>query len=170
MKRATLFSLESATTEATESIGRRFGRHLRAGDRVALTGELGSGKTTLVRGVAHGMGIDPQEWVSSPTYALLHEYRGPLTLYHFDLYRIRHEAEVLDLGLPEYLRRQEDKTRDHVVVVEWADRMALKFPPGSFYVTIECMVGNDSSELQRRICFGHDEARGADFFDFMERQ
>ena len=89
---------------------------LRAGDVLLLSGDLGAGKTTFVRGLAEGLGIDPAD-VSSPTFTLLHEYRGGrLTLYHADLYRLDSSATD-DLGLDEI------GVRDGVLAIEWPDRL-----------------------------------------------
>ncbi|MDH7601471.1 MAG: tRNA (adenosine(37)-N6)-threonylcarbamoyltransferase complex ATPase subunit type 1 TsaE [Armatimonadota bacterium] len=111
--------LISHSPEETLTIGERLGNLLRPGDVVALYGELGTGKTVLVKGIARGMGI--QAAVHSPTFTLVHEYRGPVVLYHVDLYRID-EAEVDSLGLDEYIES------GGVVAVEWAEKMNLLLP------------------------------------------
>jgi tRNA threonylcarbamoyladenosine biosynthesis protein TsaE len=98
----------------TEAAGARLAESLRGGDVVLLHGELGAGKTAFTRGLARGLDIDPAE-VSSPTFTLVQEYRGRLTLYHVDLYRLD-EREVDDLGLEELV------LGDGVVVIEWAER------------------------------------------------
>jgi tRNA threonylcarbamoyladenosine biosynthesis protein TsaE len=91
---------------------------LRPGSVVALSGELGSGKTQFVKGLASGLGFVGE--VTSPTFTLIHEYiGGRLPIYHFDFYRLENEEEALQLGLEEYLRG------DGVCVIEWAG----KFPP-----------------------------------------
>ena len=100
---------ESETIEA----GRALGRDLRPGAVVLLHGPLGAGKTAFVRGLAEGLGCDPDA-VSSPTFTIVQEYRGAVTLEHVDLYRLT-PAEVDDLAL-------EDLFDDHVVAVEWPDR------------------------------------------------
>jgi tRNA threonylcarbamoyladenosine biosynthesis protein TsaE len=113
----------------TQAIARDFARRLRAGDIVLLSGNLGTGKTTFVRGLAEGFGIDPAE-VSSPTFTLLHEYRGiPLTLYHADLYRVG-KAAADDLGL------EEAGTVDGVLAIEWPDRLTHNLA-GAYRVDIQ---------------------------------
>ncbi|HEV8318722.1 MAG TPA: tRNA (adenosine(37)-N6)-threonylcarbamoyltransferase complex ATPase subunit type 1 TsaE [Vicinamibacterales bacterium] len=102
--------------EETIALARQLARDLRPGDVVLLSGHLGAGKTAFVRGLAEGLGIDPGE-VSSPTFTLVHEYRGGrLTLYHADLYRLE-RAATDDLGL------EEMGVKDGVLAVEWADRL-----------------------------------------------
>jgi tRNA threonylcarbamoyladenosine biosynthesis protein TsaE len=107
--------------EETAEAGRRLAARLHTGAVVLLSGDLGAGKTAFVRGLAAGLGIDPDE-VSSPTFTLVQEYRGGrLPLYHVDLYRLQ-AAEVDDLGLDEL-------TVDGVMAIEWPDR--LPRTPGS---------------------------------------
>src|SRR5450759_1280504 len=99
----------------TEAFGERFGKRLRVGDMVLLTGELGAGKTTFVRGVARGTGSPAP--VASPTFQLVRVYPGRVQLAHVDLYRIETPSELGDLGLDELLDQG-------AVVVEWGDRLA----------------------------------------------
>ena len=98
----------------TEAFGERFGKRLRVGDMVLLTGELGAGKTTFVRGVARGTGSSSP--VASPTFQLVRVYSGRVQLAHVDLYRIEAPGELVDLGLDELLDQG-------AVVVEWGDRL-----------------------------------------------
>lgn len=107
--------------EGTARLGRALGRLARPGDLLCLTGELGSGKTVLVRAIAEGMGIDPAE-VHSPTFALIHEYRGEVPLYHMDWYRLDDAAALETVGLEEYLRRE------GVTVIEWAEKAEGSLP------------------------------------------
>lgn len=103
----------SASERETTAIGRELGATLSPGAVVLLTGPLGAGKTAFVRGVAEGLGCDPSE-VSSPTFAIMQEYRGRVLLRHVDLYRLA-PAEVDDLGLDEF-------GEGAVMAVEWPDR------------------------------------------------
>jgi tRNA threonylcarbamoyladenosine biosynthesis protein TsaE len=98
----------------TEAFGERFGKRLRVGDMVLLTGELGAGKTTFVRGVARG--TESNAPVASPTFQLVRVYPGRVQLAHIDLYRIETPSELGDLGLDELLDQG-------AVVVEWGDRL-----------------------------------------------
>jgi tRNA threonylcarbamoyladenosine biosynthesis protein TsaE len=99
----------------TEDVGRRFAERLSRGQVIHLLGDLGAGKTAFVRGLAQGLGVDPDE-VSSPTFTLIQEYRGGrLALFHVDLYRLA-GAEVPDLGL-------DSLAAEGVVAIEWASRL-----------------------------------------------
>ena len=121
-----------------------FAATLKRGDVLLLAGGLGSGKTTFVKGLASGLGIDPAE-VSSPTFTLLHEYRGGrLMLYHADLYRLDRTAAD-DLGL------EEAGVRDGVLAIEWPDRLTHDIA-GARVIRIE--VVDDAS---RRITVGPPE-------------
>lgn len=116
------------TTSEAETIdaGRRLGVGLRAGDVVLLEGPLGAGKTAFVRGIAEGLGCDPDA-VSSPTFTIVQEYSGRLTLQHVDLYRLT-PPEVDDLALEELGEGQ-------VVAVEWPDRW-VQAPPDATRVRL----------------------------------
>lgn len=120
----------------TEAVGRRIGAQASVGLRVHLFGDLGVGKTAFVRGLAQGLGVDPAE-VSSPTFALVQEYRGRLALFHADLYRLS-PAEVPDLGL-------ESLSADGVLAIEWAERLP-SIDRGALAVRIEDL-GGDSRRI-----------------------
>jgi tRNA threonylcarbamoyladenosine biosynthesis protein TsaE len=135
----------TASEEETQAVARELSATLRAGDVLLVSGDLGAGKTTFVRGLAEGLGINPGE-VSSPTFTIVHEYRGNgLTLYHADLYRLE-RAATDDLGL------EEIGVEDGVLAIEWPDRLSHELP-GAKLVRLE--VVNDSS---RRIVIGPAEA------------
>jgi tRNA threonylcarbamoyladenosine biosynthesis protein TsaE len=121
--------LTSHTPQETERIGECLGSMLTRGDIIALAGELGTGKTTLVRGVAHGMGIEAQE-VASPSFTLVNVYEAPLPLYHIDLYRLDNEADLLEIDYEEYIKG------DGVVIIEWADRIPKAVPPESLWIQL----------------------------------
>ena len=97
---------------------------------VALSGDLGSGKTTFVQGFADGYGVGTNDYVRSPTFALVHEYYGRTPLYHFDFYRLSCFTEVLDLGFEEYLAAK------GVVIIEWADKFPQLLPAARLEVCI----------------------------------
>ena len=106
----------------TEAFGRRLGAHLFRGAVVALIGQLGAGKTHLVRAIAEGLGIEDARVVSSPTFVLIQEYEARLPMAHFDAYRLRGDDEFADLGAHEYFEGT------GVSLVEWADRVPRSLP------------------------------------------
>lgn len=112
----------------TESFGHAVGRMLRGGDVLALIGELGAGKTALVRGIAAGLGA-PETAVSSPTFMLVHQYGGRLPLIHIDFYRLRSSGEAESIGLSDCF------TDETVVAIEWADRFPRLLPEDRLEVT-----------------------------------
>ena len=128
---------ESSLTHSeneTADVARSLATALHAGDVILLSGNLGAGKTAFVRGLASGLGIDPED-VSSPTFTLVHEYRGGrLTLYHADLYRLERIATE-DLGL------EEMGVADGVLAIEWPDRLAHAMP-GAREIQIEIVDEN----------------------------
>ena len=109
--------------EETRALGVRLGRRARAGDIVACRGALGAGKTTFVQGFAAGLGVGSDNYVRSPTFALVHAYHGRTPLYHFDFYRLSCCTEVEDSGFEEYLEAR------GVVIVEWAEKFPELLPP-----------------------------------------
>lgn len=113
----------------TESFGYAIGQSLRGGEVLALIGELGVGKTALVRGIASGLGISGAS-VASPTFLLVHEYHGRLPVIHIDLYRLQKPEETESIGLSDYL------TDDVVVAIEWADRFPQLLPEDRLEVTL----------------------------------
>ncbi len=105
----------------TVSFGRDLAQILRPGDVVALFGELGTGKTRLVQGVASGLGVT--DYVTSPSFTIINEYRGRVPVYHFDFYRLDHVGQAAALGLDEYFYGE------GVSLIEWAERVRALLPP-----------------------------------------
>jgi tRNA threonylcarbamoyladenosine biosynthesis protein TsaE len=126
----------TASESETSAVGRRLAARLGRGDVLLIYGELGAGKTAFVRGLADGLGVDPDE-VSSPTFTIVQQYRGRVPLYHVDLYRLE-SREVLDLGL-------EELAEDGVMAIEWADRLPEPLPR-AMEVRI-CDLGGDDREI-----------------------
>jgi tRNA threonylcarbamoyladenosine biosynthesis protein TsaE len=113
--------LRTATAEDTRAVGQALATLFRPRDAVALTGELGAGKTTLVQGIARGLGVTDQ--VVSPTFTLVREYRGAeLEIAHVDVYRLERVQDVLDLGLDEL------GDGEAVLLVEWGDAVEALLP------------------------------------------
>jgi tRNA threonylcarbamoyladenosine biosynthesis protein TsaE len=111
------FNKLTKSAEETRNWGKRLGKLLQGGDIVGLTGELGGGKTTFVRGVAEGLEVGSEAWIRSPTFTLVNEYDGRLPVYHIDLYRISSASELEELNLREYLYS------DGVSLIEWFEHM-----------------------------------------------
>jgi len=138
-----VISVQSHDVEETVALGERLGRFLVPGSFIALTGELGSGKTQFVRGVATGLGIDRSVPITSPTFTLLNEYRmGRYTLYHFDLYRLSGGDDAAELGFDEYFHG------NGICLVEWAERLGADLPAERIDILFEY-----SGDTERRIDF-----------------
>ena len=136
----------SGSPAETEALGRALGRLLKAGSGLALTGEMGAGKTLFARGVALGLGVEGAEEVKSPSYLLMLEYPGNPTLYHFDAYFAAKERDFLADGGQVLLEG------DGVSLVEWADRLGESLPPHFLRVTIETPAAEP--EQRRLRCRG----------------
>jgi len=122
---------------------------LATGDIIALCGELGTGKTTLVRGMARGIGLEEGE-VASPSFTLVNEYagggplaKGPLRLFHIDLYRLADARELIAIDYEEYL------TADGAVVIEWADRIPQAIPAEALWIMLRYLT-SESREIVLR--------------------
>jgi len=129
--------LISKSPAETVRIGRILGEGLKAGDVVALTGELGSGKTCLTQGIACGLGVPENYAVTSPTFTLINEYPGrEAALYHVDLYRLQSAADLADTGYEEYL------SGGGVMVIEWADKIPDAVPDEAVCVALTYLEEN----------------------------
>jgi len=143
----------SESPAQTHAIGRALGESLQPGDVVALIGQLGAGKTCLVRGVAEGAGADPQQ-VSSPSFVLIQEYEGRIPLYHFDAYRLEGSGDMDALGAEEYF------SGGGACIVEWAERVEASLPCEHLRLVFEIIDAQT-----RRIRF---EARGERYITLVE--
>ncbi len=126
--------------EETQKVGMELGARLVPGTVVGIIGQLGAGKTCLAQGVCRGLGVE--EYVTSPSFVLIHEYEGRLPVYHFDLYRLRDAEELFDLGYEEYFYG------DGVCLVEWAERAGSLWPEDGVEVRL-----NDLGAETREIIF-----------------
>jgi tRNA threonylcarbamoyladenosine biosynthesis protein TsaE len=129
--------LTTRSEAETAAVGRAVGRALRRGDLVALTGELGTGKTVLARGIAVGAGA--RGYMASPTFTLIREYAGPVAVFHVDLFRLE-RAEAEELGLEEMIERG-------ITVIEWAEKVTHLLRPPLLRITLAFGEGADERIL-----------------------
>ncbi len=134
-------TLATRSPEQTEAAGEELGRTLGAGDVVALTGELGAGKTCFVQGLVRGLGV--RGLATSPTFVLINEYRGRLPVHHVDAFRTASLTELMDLGLPELF------DESGVTVIEWADKVGPLLPSRTIHVEI-AGVGDEPRQITIR--------------------
>lgn len=128
--------IHSNSTEETEAIGEKLAGALQGNEVIALYGGMGMGKTAFVRGLARGLGVSAE--VSSPTFALVHEYRGRIPLYHFDMYRVGGWDDLYSTGFFDYL------DSGAVLVIEWSENIESALPDGVIRITLE--KGNGEQE------------------------
>jgi tRNA threonylcarbamoyladenosine biosynthesis protein TsaE len=120
--------LQSNSDAETRDIGRRIGERLKRGDVVCLYGDLGAGKTTMVKGIASALGISERD-ITSASFTIIAEYDAGVPFYHIDLYRLTPE-QIPDLGLHEYLGS------DGISVIEWAERAEGEVPDDSIRISL----------------------------------
>lgn len=138
----------SQSETETISFATKIAKHLKGGDIVCLFGNLGSGKTTFVKGLASAFGVNPNK-VNSPTFTLINEYKtkkSELDIYHFDLYRLNSTDEINDIGYDEYLYG------NGISVIEWAERFGALIP--SEYLRIELKHYKEQSRAIECIAIG----------------
>jgi len=135
--------------EDTKKVGASVGKFLDTGDLVAFKGDLGAGKTCMIKGIAKGLQVPENCYVRSPSFVILNIYPGRCSLYHLDLYRIHDPLELEDLGYRDFF------FGDAVTVVEWADKFSGFLPEDHLKISLDFQ-----SETQRKITI---EAQGACF-------
>jgi tRNA threonylcarbamoyladenosine biosynthesis protein TsaE len=128
---ALVLTLSTQGPDETIDLGRQLGNELLAGDLVALVGDLGAGKTCLVKGIARGLDVPESSYVRSPSFVILNIYPGRHPLYHLDLYRIHSQAELEDLGYREFFYGE------GVTVIEWADKIDDLLPQERLNVRLD---------------------------------
>jgi tRNA threonylcarbamoyladenosine biosynthesis protein TsaE len=126
--------------DETIELGKRFSTILGPGDVVALFGDLGSGKTKFVQGVCIGLGVS--ETVNSPTFIIMNKYKGRLTVYHFDFYRVKSVDEVIEIGFRDFI------FNDAVSLIEWADVVYELLPSKRYDVYLRFIDGEDEREIE----------------------
>jgi tRNA threonylcarbamoyladenosine biosynthesis protein TsaE len=114
--------VQTKSSAETIRIGKSIGSRLLPGDVVALMGELGAGKTQLIKGIATGVGVGKPTYISSPSFTLINEYPGRIPFYHIDLFRLGWEKEAEELGLEDYFQSE------GITVIEWADKIPSLLP------------------------------------------
>lgn len=129
-------SIFSNSPEETILIGKKLARGLKPGDVIALSGDLGSGKTTFTKGVGEGLGVKDPRRINSPTFVLIREYKGRIPLYHFDLYRLDSVKDIEDLAIEEYIYG------DGVTIIEWAEKIKEILPKERISVNFAAKGGN----------------------------
>jgi tRNA threonylcarbamoyladenosine biosynthesis protein TsaE len=147
--------LNSQSPEQTHLLGSYLGELAQKADVFLLVGELGTGKTCLVQGIAHGLAI--KEYAFSPTFVILREYHGRLPLYHIDFYRLDHVEEIADLGLEEYFYG------DGVCVVEWAEKGLKVVPRDNLLITLHYIPAYQTG---RSICL---KPQGKRYYELIEQ-
>ena len=152
-----VLELTSSTPLETERIGSLLGQRLIPGDVVALAGELGSGKTVLVRGIAQGMGVD-MRGVASPSFTLINEYTGTVPLFHIDLYRLEGENDLYEIGYDEYVGG------GGVAVIEWADKVPNMVPKEALWIVLRYIEAE-----RRQLCFQTQGMRFREVIEKLER-
>jgi len=142
IKHSSVFSVVSRSSLQTRNLGKRLGKLLKGGEIIGLTGELGSGKSCFVRGVAEGLAVGEKAWIRSPTFTLINEYHGRLPVYHIDLYRVGSPRDMQELDLVEYL------FSDGVSLIEWFDHLPAGEAEEYLNIKFEHVNGN-----QRKLTF-----------------
>ena len=155
ISKKSLSGIITETVNQTRSLGVKLSHLLGAGDVVALNGELGSGKTTFTKGIASGLGVAHPEYVNSPSFVIVKEYKGRLNLYHFDLYRLDRLYDIEYIGVEEYFGG------DGVVVIEWAKKLSGLLPMGYLEIDIKII-----DEKKRGFSF---KAHGKRYADIISR-
>ena len=133
---AEILRYDSKSELDTFELGKEIGQLIESGHIILLSGDLGAGKTLLVKGIGESLGLQKKE-ITSPSYTLVNEYQGQLALYHMDLYRLDTEAELYEIGFEEYLNRE------GVIVIEWPQLASDIIPPDFLHIKITVNNTND---------------------------
>lgn len=147
MKNKDIFVTHSS--QETVDTACQFAARIKPGDIVALHGELGSGKTTFIKGIAKGLGVTDVNTVKSPTFVLMHVYHGRIPVYHFDLYRLDSQKDVDSIGLDEFLNDPQA-----VACVEWAEKADAVFRSPAYHIDLAI-----EGPSRRKIRISHSNSR-----------
>lgn len=146
--------IETGEVEQTIELGNLIGSLLKAGDVVALMGQLGAGKTYLTKGIAEGQGVKDRNEVTSPSYVLVKQYMGRMPIYHFDAYRVKSSDEMYDIDCVGFF------WGEGISIIEWADKVMECLPDDFIKITIET-VNQTSRDI-------HVSYQGERYRSFME--
>lgn len=124
----------SSSASETESIGKKLAQRLKGTEVIALFGGLGAGKTAFTRGLSAGLGFE--DGVSSPTFALVHEYEGKFPIFHFDMYRVTRYDDLYSTGFFDYIG-------NGILVIEWSENIEAVLPDDAIRITIEPLSENE---------------------------
>jgi len=132
------FAIVTKSADETQNFGKEFAKKLKNGDVIALYGELGSGKTQLVKGICKGLGVE--QTVNSPTFIIVNEYSSPKfsDIYHFDLYRMKTQVEILNMGFEDYLNNR------RIILIEWPEHVEDILPRDTIKIHIAHTVENEN--------------------------
>jgi len=145
------YQITTRSVDDTQKLGKIIGTAVTNGTVLTLTGDLGSGKTSFVQGLAKGLEVPDEYYITSPAYTLINEYPGRYPLFHVDLYRISDPMDMEDIGLYEILHNS------GIVAIEWADRFENKLLSGSINIHFEL-----TGENTRNICIIAYDLKNAD--------
>ena len=124
----------SSSASETENIGKKLAKKLKGTEVIALFGELGAGKTAFTRGLSEGLGFE--DGVSSPTFALVHEYEGKFPIFHFDMYRVTTYDDLYSTGFFDYIG-------NGILVIEWSENIEGVLPNDAIRITIKPLSENE---------------------------
>ena len=144
------FQITTHTPDETQKLGKTIGKWIEYPLVIGLSGDLGSGKTVFVQGLAEGLEVPGQYYITSPTFTLINEYPGRFPLFHIDLYRLDGTSDLEDIGLDELLYDQA------VFAIEWAEKMSGDLPAGHLAMTFE-ITADDYRKISL-IAYGHSPA------------
>ncbi|GAW92512.1 tRNA (adenosine(37)-N6)-threonylcarbamoyltransferase complex ATPase subunit type 1 TsaE [Calderihabitans maritimus] len=150
-----MLQIVTDSTEATVKLGEKLGKCLWKGAVICLIGDLGTGKTTFVKGLARGLGVE--EPVTSPTFTLINQYQGKFAVCHLDVYRLEDPEEIFELGLEDCFQTEK------VIIIEWAEKI-LDLLTGE-YLLVEIRRADSNEEDKRLLVF---QPRGSRFYQLLE--
>lgn len=132
-----MVKIRTFSSEETEKVGEKFAQKLKGNEIIALYGGMGAGKTAFVRGLSQGFGIE--DGVSSPTFAIVHEYTGKCKVYHFDMYRVNSWDDLYSTGFFDYIN-------NGILVIEWSENIESVIPDSAIKITITT-IGDTEREI-----------------------